>query len=138
MSCKSLNCDNVWCLNASCKGVSPSLSGMSKLAPSRTRSYKMTLNDEIQHKLLLLLISSLLYTFSPLHLLNFHFFSLRASTMHNNLLFSNFIHSTSIHCNFTIPDTAPIYSVEPLPASVTLFAEPLHSLLHPYRHYLLK
>ena len=38
MSCSWRSCDNVWCLRASCNGVSPSLSGRFKLHPARTNS----------------------------------------------------------------------------------------------------
>lgn len=40
MSWSWRSCDRVWCLRASCRGVSPSLSWISNLAPARTRSWK--------------------------------------------------------------------------------------------------
>lgn len=41
-SCSCRNCDSVWCLRASCKGVSPSLSATFRFAPSRTNNYDWT------------------------------------------------------------------------------------------------
>lgn len=40
MSWSWRSCDRVWCLRASCRGVSPSLSWISSLAPARTKSWK--------------------------------------------------------------------------------------------------
>ena len=40
MSCSCLSWDSVWCRRDSCRGVSPSLSVMSNLAFSRTKSYQ--------------------------------------------------------------------------------------------------
>ena len=39
MSCSCLSCDRVWCLRASWRAVSPSLSAMFRLQPSRTNSW---------------------------------------------------------------------------------------------------
>lgn len=40
-SCSWRNCDKVWWRSASWRGVSPSLSAMLRLAPSRTKSWKL-------------------------------------------------------------------------------------------------
>ena len=48
MSCSCLSCDRVWCLRASWRAVSPSLSAMFRLQPSRTNSWTKNKNKTTQ------------------------------------------------------------------------------------------
>ena len=73
MSCSCLSCDKVWCLRASCKGVSPSLSGMSNLDPALTNNYgnkerqhiKLQYKSSLTLKYLVWYLSYLFFIYSP-------------------------------------------------------------------------